>query len=186
MPTNKRTFSSYNAAWGSDEAAGDRKQHEEINLGDIGGTITKTIFRAKSEVLIKQIGIVVSNAVAANDTNYWTFAVNNITKGTTTLISTNPTTQVTGGNAIEAYTTYNFNPDQFLLLAPDDVLQLVATKTASAVSLGNVVVFTEYEVTGETTTTSTSTTVTTSTSTSTTLTTTTSSTTTVTTSTTLT
>lgn len=179
MPTKKRTFRSFNPAWDNSESANDRRDSEHVMLGTISATATRTIFRAKSEVVIKQITLLVETTVTANDTNYWSFQVKNITKVVPTLLSAAVTTQATGGATMTAYVKFDLNPDQYLYLAPNDVLELVATKTASASNLVNLVVATDYEVTGETTSTSSSTTTTTSTSTSSTTTTTTTTTTTI-------
>lgn len=187
MALKKRTFRSFSPPFDKSVGNNDRIKSVQFNLGTISANVTRDIFRAKSEVEIKQISLLSDTALAASDSTYYSFDVKNKTTGNLTLFATVPTTQVTGGNgAIAADTNYNLNPDTRPFLQPNDVLQLVVTKTSTPAALGNVIIIVDFEVTGQTTTTSTSSTTTTTTSSSTTTTTTTTSTTTVTTSTTVT
>lgn len=167
MALKKRTFRSFSPPFDKSVGNNDRIKSVQFNLGTLSATVTRDIFRAKSEVEIKQISLVSDTALAASDSAYYSFDVKNKTTSSQSLFGTVPTTQVTGGNgALVADTNYNLTPSQYLFLNANDVLQLVVTKTGSPAALGNVIVIVDYEVTGVTTTTSTSSTTTTTTTTS--------------------
>lgn len=165
MPLKKRTFRSYNPAFDHRDSAGDRKRSEVAELGTVTGDHNRLIFRAPSEVEIKQISLVVTVDVAANSSNYWSFQVVNSSKGSATLLSAAKTTQ---SNNIDDHVSFDLNPNQNLFLAPNDVLEIQIDENGSATNLQDCIVVVDWEVSGVTTTTSTSTTTTTTTSTSTT------------------
>lgn len=175
MPVTKRTFRSYNPAFGKDTPGKvDRKRTVVLNLGSVNSGITRDIFRAFSEVLIRTISVVVDVAVAANANSFWKFDIQNKTEGSASLFTQTgkslPDTTSTGLNGLSANVAADLYADTAFpgsyFLQANDVLQIVITKTGSPANLSDLLVQIEFEITGFTTTTSTSSTTSTTTSTS--------------------
>lgn len=180
MPPQKRTFRSYHPAYNKDNSgARDRKRTVQVQLSTLSATSTRDIFKAQSEVYIKTISIVVDLVIAASNTNYWAFDVLNFTKGSASIFTqlglTAPDTRAASLNGLVANQDadlyvdaggVNPSPSTGYFLAPNDVLQLVATKNSAPSNLQDILVIIDFEISGVTTTTSTSTTSTTSTTTS--------------------
>ena len=167
MPLKKRTFRSYDPAFDNEDSQYDRRRTEITQIGTVTAAHSREIFRAPSEVLIKRISIVVNVTIAASNSDYWTFNVVNVTKGSCSLFSTAPTTKAASLNGLTQNTNKDLTPDQNLYLTTDDVLRIDFTETGVTSNLQDCIVAIDWEVTGETTTTSSSTTTTTTTTTST-------------------
>ena len=168
MPVpEKRTMKSYFPYW-EEATVGEAYETQGMYIGDISASKNVHILICPPvEVQVKTVSLLVDTAIAANDTNYWSAQLINLTQDDTLLVAVK-TSKATGGTAFTADTPWDMTPDQNQYLRPNDVLELQLAKAASASTLSNLVIQVEYIVTGEiATTTSTSTTTTTTTTTST-------------------
>ncbi len=121
---------------------------KKINLTKVTGWNANKnvyVFVAPYDCRIDQVSLTSDIAVAANDTNYYSFQVQNVTKSLS-LLSAVKTTRVTGGQAITANAPYDLSPNQNLVVSDGDVLQLQVTETGVATDLttGEVVATVEY------------------------------------------
>ncbi len=109
------------------------------------GTIQRYIFVAPYDCQIDQVQIVCDTAVAANDTNYYAFQVQNLSEAEA-LLSSAVTTQATGGAAIAADVPYGLDPDQNTVISDGDVIELQVTETGTATDLtaAEILVVVEY------------------------------------------
>ncbi len=185
-PLKRRTFRSYNPAFDSSDGADDRRRVEITQLGTVTAAHNRIIFRSPTAVEIKQISIVVATDVAVSGANYFTFDVQNVSKGNASLFSTPPDTQAASLNGLSNDENTDLDPDQHLFLAANDVLRILIAETGVTTNLDDMIVIVDWEVSDQSTTTSSSTTTTTTTTTTTSTTTTTTTTTTTSTSTTVT
>ena len=103
------------------------------------------VFVAPYDCRIDQVSIVSDTAVAASDTNYYSFQVQNVTKSLS-LLSAQKTTKVTGGTAVSANAPYDLSPNQNQVVSDGDVLQLQVTETGVATDLtaAEIVVVVKY------------------------------------------
>lgn len=89
-----------------------------------------------------------SSTIAASDEDYWTVEIKRIHATTHSAIATK-TTKTTGGQAITRYVAWDFGAVTFdadaALLAADDVVEFVFTKTGSPGSLANALLEVRYE-----------------------------------------
>jgi len=117
--------------------------HTHVLIGAVTATDEKRIFVAPLAnetpagmvVKIDKVYLTEETGVAANDTNYWTFQLTTKTPTAVNLVATAPTTKSTGGTAMTANTPWVITPDQNQVLLPGCVIELVATKAASAANL---------------------------------------------------
>ncbi len=98
------------------------------------GTIQRYVFVAPYDCNIDQVQIVSDTAVAASDTNYYAFQIQNLTQAGALLASAK-TTQATGGTAITADAAYTLDPDQNTVIDDGDVIELQITETGVATDL---------------------------------------------------
>ena len=110
------------------------KKTSVATLGGWDGTDQRYMFVAPYDCRIDQVCLVSDTAVAANDTNYYSFQVQNLTQSEA-LLSSAQTTQATGGTAITADTPYAVTPDQNQVISDGDVLELQVTETGVATDL---------------------------------------------------
>jgi archaellum component FlaG (FlaF/FlaG flagellin family) len=82
------------------------------------------------------MSIVSDTAVAASDTNYYAFQVQNLTQAEA-LLSAAQTTMATGGTAITGDTLYAVSPDQNSVISDGDVLELQVTETGTVTDLSS-------------------------------------------------
>ena len=110
------------------------KKTSVIALDGWDATDQRYLFVAPHDCNIGQVCLVSDTAVAANDTNYYSFQVQNLTQSEA-LLSSAQTTQATGGTAITADTPYAVTPDQNQVISDGDVLELQVTETGVATDL---------------------------------------------------
>ncbi len=103
------------------------------------------VFVAPYDCKIDEVSLVSDTTVAANDTNYYSFQVQNVTRSQA-LLSAAKTTRVTGGQAITLNVPYKLSPNQNTVINAGDVLQLQVTETGTATDLvaAEVVAIVEY------------------------------------------
>ena len=107
-----------------------------VGTCDVSGQTTELvplIFVAPRACYVKSAKMVSLLALAANDTNYVTITIKNVTQ-TTEMATTAPTTKATGGTAFVANTAWDLTIDQENTLAADDVLQLSITPSTNSVA----------------------------------------------------
>lgn len=111
-----------------------------VPLGDISGSDQKTILITRPtmpdgcEAEIEKFSFATETSITANDTNYWSFQVANLTD-TKDLLSAAQTTKATGGSGITADTVWEITPDQNTTLGAGKILELQVTKAASATTM---------------------------------------------------
>jgi len=120
-----------------------------VKLGtcDVSGQTTELVpivFVAPKACYVKSAKLVSLLALAANDTNYVTITLKNVTQ-TTAMAATAKTTKATGGTAFVANTAWDITIDQENTLAAGDVIQLSITPSTNAVAndLTDVILFLE-------------------------------------------
>jgi hypothetical protein len=116
-----------------------------MRVDGFAATADRFIFVAPYDCRIDAVSRVSDTGVAANDTNYYGFQVQNVTQSAA-LLSSAKTTQATGGEAISADTPFAIAPDQNQVISDGDVLELQITETGTATSLATaqIVVAVEY------------------------------------------
>lgn len=115
----------------------------EIYLGDISATANFSVLLPAVAGTITAIALATKTAVAADDTDYWTFAAVNkgaAGTGTTALLAATDanTTKSTGGSAMTAYVARALTlhgTGANLVTAASDVLEVTITKSASATTM---------------------------------------------------
>ncbi len=110
------------------------KKTSVVTLTGWDATDQRYLFVAPYDCKIDQVSIVSDTAVAANDTNYYSFQVQNLTAANA-LLSAAKTTQATGGTAITGDAVYDLSPDQNQVISDGDVLELQVTETGTATGL---------------------------------------------------
>ncbi len=121
------------------------KKTSVLSLVGWDGSDQRYVFVAPYDCQIDQVQIVSDTAVAANDTNYYAFQVQNLTQAEALLASAQ-TTQSTGGTAITADAAYTLDPDQNQVIDDGDVIELQITETGVATDLtgAEILVVVEY------------------------------------------
>ena len=138
-----------NTAWTAILAmnAANQNQTSMVAIGAVSASQDNFIFTPNEAVTIDEVTLISSVAVTANDTNYWSFQVANLTQADD-LLAAAQTTQATGGAGITADEAFSITPDQNASIAAGDVLELQITETGTATSLAGVVVAVHYHLTG--------------------------------------
>ncbi len=116
-----------------------------VNLAGWSGTTQRYVFVAPYDCNIDQVSVVSDIAVAASDTNYYSFQVQNLTQAESLLASAK-TTKTTGGTAITTDAVYELGPDQNTVIDDGDVIELQVTETGVATDLtsAEILVVVEY------------------------------------------
>lgn len=118
-----------------------------VPLGAVSATTSQVVFVAPTAGTLNAAKIVTKDAVTADDTNYWTFALTDLgAAGTGTDKIVEMTTKETGGSALDAYTALSLGTLDVThkVLAAGDVVLFTATKAASAVALANAAIMLEF------------------------------------------
>ena len=110
------------------------KKTSVTNVVGWNATDQRYIFVAPYDCKIDQVSVVSDTAVAASDTNYYSFQVQNLTQAESLLASA-VTTKATGGTAITADAVYELGPDQNAVIDDGDVVELQVTETGTATDL---------------------------------------------------
>ncbi len=110
------------------------KKTSVITLSGWSATDERYLFVAPYDCTIDQVWLVSDIAVAANDTSYYSFQVQNLTAAAA-LLSSAQTTQATGGTAITGDTPYAVNPNQNATILNGAVLELQITGTGTPTTL---------------------------------------------------
>lgn len=118
-----------------------------VPLGSVAATTSQVVFVAPTAGILNAAKIVTKDAVAANDTNYWTFTLTD--KGSTGAGAdkiVEKTTKVTGGAALVAYKALDLGTldATHKVLAAGDVVLFTATKTESATALAEAALMMEF------------------------------------------
>lgn len=121
---------------------------KKTNVTKVAGwdaTKQRFVFVAPYDCKVDQVSIVSDTGVAASDTNYYAFQVQNMT-ASLALLSAAKTTQATGGTAITVDSPYKLNPNQNQVINAGAVLELQITETGVAVDLNaaEIVAVVEY------------------------------------------
>ncbi len=116
-----------------------------VNVAGWDGSTQRYVFVAPYDCKIDQVSVVSDTAVGADDTNYYSFQVQNLTQAESLLASAK-TTKATGGTAITADAAYGLEPDQNTVINDGDVIELQVTESGIAVDLtpSEVLVVVEY------------------------------------------
>jgi len=118
-----------------------------VPLGAVAATTSQVAFVAPTAGSLNAAKIVTKNAVAANDTNYWTFTLTDLgDDGTGTDKIVEKTTEATGGSGLAAYTPLDLGPlnATHKVLAAGDVVLFTATQSASATALAEAAIMLEF------------------------------------------
>ena len=118
-----------------------------VPLGAVTATTSQVAFVAPTAGTLNAAKIVTKNAVAANDTNYWTFVLTDKgAAGTGTDKIVEKTTKETGGSALVAYKALDLGTlsATHKVLAAGDVVLFTATATGSATSLTEAALMLEF------------------------------------------
>ena len=110
------------------------KKTSVTNVVGWNATDQRYIFVAPYDCKVDQVSVVSDTAVAASDTNYYSFQVQNLTQAESLLASA-VTTKATGGTAITADVVYELGPDQNAVIDDGDVIELQVTETGTATDL---------------------------------------------------
>ena len=121
------------------------KKTSVVNLVDWDGTAQRYVFVAPYDCKIDQVQIVSDTGIAASDTNYYAFQVQNLTQAEA-LLASSKSTEATGGFAVTADIPYTLDPDQNTVVSDGDVIELQVTETGVATDLttAEVLVVVEY------------------------------------------
>jgi predicted RecA/RadA family phage recombinase len=118
-----------------------------VPLGTVSVTTSQVAFVAPTAGSLNAAKIVTKDAVAANDTKYWTFTLTNkgaAGAGTDKIVE--KTTKATGGSALAAYTPLSLGTlsATHKVLAAGDVVLFTATKSADATALDEAALMLEF------------------------------------------
>ena len=118
-----------------------------VPLGAVAATTSQVAFVAPTAGSLNAAKIVTKNAVAADDTNYWTFTLTD--KGATgagTDEIVEKTTKATGGSGLEAYVALDLGTlnEAHKVLAAGDVVLFTATNSGSATALAEAALMLEF------------------------------------------
>ena len=118
-----------------------------VPLGAVTATTSQVVFVAPTAGTLNAAKIVTKDAVAMNDTNYWTFTLTNkgaAGAGTDNIVEM--TTKAAGGSALVAYKALDLGTldETHKVLAAGDVVLFTATKTESAAALAEAALMLEF------------------------------------------
>lgn len=118
-----------------------------VPLGAVSATTSQVVFVAPTAGTLNAAKIVTKDAVTADDTNYWTFALTDLGaagEGTDKIVEM--TTEETGGTGLAAYVALSLGTlnATHKVLAAGDVVLFTATKAASATALANAAIMLEF------------------------------------------
>lgn len=118
-----------------------------VPLGAVSATTSQVVFVAPTAGTLNAAKIVTKDAVTADDTNYWTFALTDLGaagEGTDKIVEM--TTKATGGTGLAAYVALSLGTlnATHKVLAAGDVVLFTATKAASAIALANAAIMLEF------------------------------------------
>jgi predicted RecA/RadA family phage recombinase len=118
-----------------------------VPLGAVAATTSQVAFVAPTAGSLNAAKIVTKNAVAASDTDYWTFTLTDLgDDGTGTDKIVEKTTKATGGSGLAAYTPLDLGTlsATHKVLAAGDVVLFTATQSASATALAEAAIMLEF------------------------------------------
>jgi predicted RecA/RadA family phage recombinase len=118
-----------------------------VPLGTVSATTSQVAFVAPTAGSLNAAKIVTKDAVAADDTDYWTFALTNKgAAGADTDKIVEMTTEATGGTGLAAYTPLSLGTlsATHKVLAAGDVVLFTATKSADATALDEAALMLEF------------------------------------------
>lgn len=114
-----------------------------VRVGVLSASANILVFGGMVACEVLQASVLVDTTLAANGTNYWSFALKNMTEGGTPTLVSADTTAV----GITANTTRDLGAisGTYADLAANDVLRLEVTKTGSPANLSEFVVLIRYK-----------------------------------------
>jgi len=118
-----------------------------VPLGAVSATTSQVVFVAPTAGTLNAAKIVTKDAVAMNDTNYWTFVLTDKgAAGTGTDKIVEKTTKETGGSALVAYKALDLGTldATHKVLAAGDVVLFTATKSGGATELAEAALMLEF------------------------------------------
>jgi len=118
-----------------------------VPLGDVSADTSIVAFVAPTNGALNAAKIVTKDAVAAHDTDYWTFTLTDLgDDGTGTDKIVEMTTEATGGTGLEAYIALSLGTlsEPHKVLAAGDVVLFTATKAAGAAELTEATLMLEF------------------------------------------
>ena len=118
-----------------------------VPLGTVSATTSQVAFVAPTAGSLNAAKIVTKEAVAANGTKYWTFAlINKGAAGADTDKIVEMTTKSDGGSALEAYTPLSLGTlnEAHKVLAAGDVVLFTAAATGTATNLTEAALMLEF------------------------------------------
>lgn len=126
-------------------------QQVQLNIGNLAATGDFIAWVPSKAVTISSISVTTGTTITANDTNYWSFSLQNKAaagSGTTEILSTTSdanTTKATGGSTLTANvdTTFAVNSSN-ANVAASEALKLTVTKAASATDFDGALVTIKY------------------------------------------
>ena len=118
-----------------------------VPLGTVSANTSQVAFVAPTAGSLKAAKIVTKDAVAANDTNYWTFTLTNkgaAGAGTDKIVEM--TTEATDGTGLEAYVALDLGTlnEAHKVLAAGDVVLFTAAATGTATNLTEAALMLEF------------------------------------------
>jgi predicted RecA/RadA family phage recombinase len=118
-----------------------------VPLGTVSATTSQVAFVAPTAGSLNAAKIVTKNAVAASDTDYWTFTLTNKgAAGTGTDKIVEMTTEATDGTGLEAYVALDLGTlnEAHKVLAAGDVVLFTAAATGTATNLTEAALMLEF------------------------------------------
>ena len=118
-----------------------------VPLGTVSATTSQVAFVAPTAGSLNAAKIVTKNAVAASDTDYWTFTLTDLgDDGTGTAKIVEMTTEAADGTGLEAYVALDLGTlnATHKVLAAGDVVLFTATNSGSATALAEAALMLEF------------------------------------------
>ena len=118
-----------------------------IPLGAVAATTSFCVFIAPCAGAISKCQLVTKDAIAANDTNYWTVTLyDKGSDGSASNKIAEKTTKVTGGTGFAAYDAWDIGTldTTHRVLAAGDVVLLTLTKTLTATAFAEAMCMLEF------------------------------------------
>jgi hypothetical protein len=121
----------------------------QYHASSFSATFSFPIFVAPFPLQVKQVSMMIyPHAVAADDTNYWRFAIRRM-RALANVEIASKTTQITGGQAIAQRTEWNFDAAAFNatngLIAKGDAVDLAGFTTGAPVTISGAICTVRYE-----------------------------------------